>query len=110
MTTAVRATCPGCGQPRQVTVAGTFRRHRKGSADCPGAGTRANGVTPPAPDRGPSGPPPPTEPAASRSCDAGRCNRPSIGWRLFRGQHEWLPVCGLCMDGPDGPTRIHDPA
>lgn len=110
--TAVKATCPGCGQPRQVTIAGVFRRHRRGQATCPGAGQRAAGVTPPTPQRGPSGltgPPPPDEPAAGRSCDAGYCDRPSIGWRLFRGQREWLPVCGLHMDGPPGRTRIHDP-
>lgn len=37
MTALVRATCPGCGQPRQVTVAGVFRRHRRGGITCPGA-------------------------------------------------------------------------
>jgi len=108
----VKATCPGCKRPRQVTVAGTFRRHRKGAIDCPGAGQQATGITPPASRRGPSGltsPTPPEEPAAGRSCDAGYCDRPSIGWRLFRGEREWLPVCGLHMDGPNGWTRIHDP-
>jgi hypothetical protein len=108
----VRATCPNCGKPQHVTIAGTFRRHRKNGTTCPGAGQRAVGVTPPAPHRGPSGltgPPPPDEPAAGRSCDAGHCDRPSVGWRLFRGQREWLPVCGLHMDGPTGRTRIHDP-
>lgn len=112
MTDIVRATCPGCDQPRRVTVAGTFGRHRKGQLTCPGAGRPADGTTPPPSHRGASGltgPPPPDEPADGRSCDAGHCNRPSIGWRLFRGQREWLPVCGLHMEGPAGRTRIYDP-
>ena len=108
----VKAVCPGCKRPRLVTIAGVFGRHRKGGITCPGAGQPVPGVTPPASHRGASGltgPPPPDEPAAGRSCDAGHCNRPSIGWRLFRGQREWLPVCGICMDGPAGRTRIYDP-
>ncbi|MEH0657705.1 hypothetical protein QA860_08160 [Streptomyces stelliscabiei] len=108
-----RATCPGCGKDLQVTLAGTFRLHRREGATCPGAGQRAAGVTPRASHRGPTGltgPPPPDEPAAGRSCDGGHCDRPSIGWRLFRDQPEWLPVCGIHMDGPTGRTRIHDPA
>lgn len=113
MSALVRATCPACGQPRQVTIAGVFRLHRQGQATCPGAGQRAPAsVTPPTSNRGASGltgPPPPDESAAGRSCDGGYCDRPSIGWRLFRGQREWLPVCGLHMDGPAGRTRIHDP-
>jgi hypothetical protein len=113
VTAIVRATCHGCGEQRQVTVAGVFRRHRHGQLTCPGAGERPREtVTPPASQRGPTGltgPPPPNEPADGRSCDAGGCNRPSIGWRLFRDQPEWLPVCGLHMDGPDGRTRLHDP-
>jgi hypothetical protein len=96
----VRATCPGCGQPRLVTTAGLFSRHRKGQQTCPGAGQPATGLT---------GTPPPDEPAAGRSCDAGHCDRPSIGWRLYRGWREWLPVCGLHMEGPAGRTRIYDP-
>lgn len=114
MTNIVRATCPGCGEQRQVTLAGTFRLHRRAGATCPGAGQRpTEPVTLPASRRGPSGltgPPPPDEPAAGRSCDGGYCDRPSAGWRLFRGQREWLPVCGIHMDGPPGRTRIHDPA
>jgi hypothetical protein len=110
----VRAACPGCGQPRQVTIAGVFRLHRKGGVTCPGAGERPReSVTPPSPNRGPSGltgPPRPDDPADGRSCDAGYCDRPSIGWRLFRTHREWLPVCGLHMDGPAGRTRIYDPA
>ena len=109
---AVKATCPGCGRPRLVTVAGTFGIHRKDGGRCPGAGQHAKGVTPPASRRGPAGltgPPPPDEPAGGRSCDAGHCNAPSIGWRLFRDQREWLPVCGIHMDGPNGRTLIHDP-
>lgn len=113
MSTIVRATCHGCGQPRQVTVAGVFRRHRRGQITCPGAGQRPReAVTPPVSHRGPSGltgPPPPDEPAAGRSCDGGHCDAPSVGWRLFRGQREWLPVCGLHMEGPEGRTRIYDP-
>jgi len=109
-----RATCPGCQQPRHVTMAGTFRLHRKDGIRCPGAGQRpAVPVTPLTPKRGPSGltgPPPPDEPAAGRSCDGGYCDAPSVGWRLFRGEREWLPVCGIHMDGPPGRTRIHDPA
>lgn len=109
---AVRAKCPDCGQSRIVTVAGIFGRHRKGGTTCPGAGQPAIGITPPASRRGSTGltgPPPPDEPAAGRSCDAGHCNRPSIGWRLYRGWREWLPVCGLHMGGPAGRTRIYDP-
>lgn len=96
-----------------VTAAGVFRRHRRdrrGMADCPGAGTRpVTAVTapverPPCPDVLP----PPAEPADGRSCDGGHCNRPSIGWRLYRGQPDWLPVCGVHMDGPAGRTRIYD--
>ena len=113
MTGIVRAACPDCGEQRQVTIAGTFRRHRRAGVTCPGAGQRpTEPVDLPAPNRGPSGltgPPPPDEPAAGRSCDGGHCDRPSTGWRLFRGQREWLPVCGIHMDGPPGRTRIHDP-
>lgn len=71
-----------------------------------------NRATPPASRRGSTGltgPPPPDEPAAGRSCDAGHCDRPSIGWRLYRGWREWLPVCGLHMEGPASRTRIYDP-
>jgi hypothetical protein len=95
-----------------VTTAGLMRSHRasrKGMADCPGAGQRptSSPVTPtPAPTR--SGLPPPTEPTFGRSCDGGHCTRPSIGWRLYRGQPDWLPVCGSHMDGPAGRTRIYD--
>ena len=110
------ATCPGCGQERTLTTGGTFRRHRKdrrSMADCPGAGQRPAGAPAPAaqprPTPGRPGPPPPAEPADGRSCDGGHCNRPSIGWRLYRGEPDWLPVCGLHMDGPAGPTRIYDP-
>ena len=109
---AVKATCPGCGQPRRVTVAGVFGRHRRGQLTCPGAGQPAHGVTPLPSQRGATGivgTPPPDEPADGRSCDAGHCDRPSIGWRLFRDQREWLAVCGLHMDGPAGRTRIYDP-
>lgn len=113
MTQVIRATCPGCNEQRQVTVAGTLRLHRRGGATCPGAGQRPiEPVTPPVSRRGPTGltgPPPPDEPAAGRSCDGGYCDAPSIGWRLYRGQREWLPVCGIHMDGPPGRTRIHDP-
>jgi len=113
VTDIVRAVCPGCSQPRRVTVAGVFGRHRRGQATCSGAGQRPPGnITPPASHRGATGltgPPPPDDPAAGRSCDGGYCDHPSIGWRLYRGQREWLPVCGLHMDGPAGRTRIYDP-
>lgn len=112
MTGTARATCPGCGKPRHVTTAGVFCRHRHGGVTCPGAGQRPTGtITPTTRTRasGLTGPPPPDEPAAGRSCDAGHCNRPSIGWRLYRGWREWLPVCGLHMEGPAGRTRIYDP-
>lgn len=104
------AICPGCGQERQVAVAGLMRSHRKGMATCPGAGQRPTSPpTVPLPRPATrSGPPPPTEPTWGRSCDGGHCNRPSIGWRLYRGQPDWLPVCGVHMDGPPGPTRIYD--
>lgn len=109
----VRAKCPGCGEQRQVTVAGTFRRHRRGQSTCPGAGQRpTEPVTPPTSNRGPSGlvtSPPPDEPTYGRSCDGGGCSTPSIGWRWYRDLREWLPVCGLHMDGPAGRTRIYDP-
>ena len=38
-------------------------------------------------------PPAPTEPTGGRSCDAGGCDEPSIGWRWFAVPREWLPVC-----------------
>lgn len=50
----------------------------------------------------------PGEPASGRSCDGGWCDAPSVGWRLYRGRREWLPVCGLHMEGPAGPNRIYD--
>jgi hypothetical protein len=114
VTVTVRALCHGCGQQRGVTIAGVFRRHRDGASTCPGAGQRpTKPVTPPASHRGATGlihdHAPPTEPSYGRSCDAGHCNRPSVGWRLFRTDREWLPVCGLHMDGPAGRTRIYDP-
>ncbi|MBK3630308.1 hypothetical protein JHN59_37045 [Streptomyces sp. MBT49] len=72
---------------------------------------RTAATTPPVPRRGATGltgPPPPDEPAAGRSCDAGNCGQPSIGWRLYRGWREWLPACGPHMEGPAGRTRIYD--
>lgn len=111
---SVYAACPGCGKQRQVTIAGVFRLHRRGQTTCPGAGQRpAGAVVPPVRKRGPDGlttPPPPDEPAAGRSCDGGHCNAPSVGWRLYRGEREWLPVCGIHMEGPAGRTRIYDPS
>jgi hypothetical protein len=104
-----RALCHGCGEQHHVTVAGVFRRHRHGQVTCSGAGEYPQGsVAAAAPRPKPTGPPPPNEPADGRSCDAGHCSRPSVGWRLFRGQREWLPVCGICMDGPAGRTRTYD--
>lgn len=40
-------------------------------------------------------PPPPDEPAAFRSCDAGYCDAESIGWRFYPTPEpgRWLPVC-----------------
>lgn len=112
MTDQTRAVCHGCQQERLVTGAGVFGRHRRGQTTCPGAGERPHGTKTVTPRRAPTGltgPPPPDEPAAGRSCDAGGCDRRSIGWRLFRGWREWLPVCGLHMEGPAGRTRIYDP-
>ncbi|GAA0704666.1 hypothetical protein GCM10010193_69580 [Kitasatospora atroaurantiaca] len=80
---------------------------------CPGSGQRPTGEVRGADSTRPAGtvirPEPPAEPAGGRSCDGGGCNSPSVGWRLYRGWRHWLPVCGLHMDGPAGPTRIHDP-
>lgn len=108
------AECPGCGQERTVTVAGVFRRHRAsrtGMADCPGSGQRP--TSPPAtlpqrPTPTRTGPRPPDEPTFGRSCDGGHCGRPSVGWRLYRGEPDWLPVCGVHMDGRAGRIRIYD--
>jgi hypothetical protein len=43
-----------------------------------------------------------------RSCDGGGCDAESIGWRWYRDVKEWLPVCGLHMDGPPARTRVYD--
>lgn len=107
-----RAPCPVCSQPRQITVSGMLRRHNQGTSLCPGSKQPpAVAVTPPVNIPGPSGPTTPQqpdEPTYGRSCDGGGCDVPSVGWRLFRTHREWLPVCGLHMDGPAGRTRIYD--
>lgn len=108
------ATCHGCGRPHHLTAAGTFRLHRVRGATCPGAGQRPHGpvTTRQATLQPPTTPrhqPPPDEPADGRSCDGGNCNAPSIGWRWYRDLREWLPVCGIHMAGPAGPTRHYDP-
>lgn len=36
----------------------------------------------------------PPEPADGRSCDGGRCDAESVGWRWFTDLREWLPCCG----------------
>lgn len=115
MNGSVFATCHGCGRPRQITISGTFRLHRWGIATCPGAGQRPlKPVAPPASraqnQQGIMRQPAPAEPADGRSCDGGNCDTPSIGWRWYRDLREWLPVCGLHMNGPPGPTRAYDPA
>lgn len=110
----VYGTCPGCGLNRQVTISGTIRLHRNETSTCPGAGQRPlRPVTPPT-SRAKTGQgilrqPAPTEPADGRSCDGGNCDTPSIGWRWYRDLREWLPVCGIHMAGPPGPTRTYDP-
>lgn len=107
------AVCHGCGNPHHVTTGGTFRRHRDGMTTCPGAGQSPRGpITTrqdtPQTTTSPRHPDPPTEPADGRSCDGGHCNAPSIGWRWYRDLKEWLPVCGIHMAGPPGPTRHYD--
>jgi hypothetical protein len=108
------AVCHGCERPRQVVAGGVFRLHRKGTTTCPGAGQRPRGPVAARQEAAPAParlrhPAPPAEPADGRSCDGGGCNRPSIGWRLYRDQPDWLPVCGIHMNGPEGPTRHYDP-
>lgn len=57
-------------------------------------------------------PPPPEEPTGGRSCDAGGCNAPSIGWRYFPQPlpGEWLPVCirDMRVKGVPRLFRVHD--
>lgn len=108
-----KARCSGCGQARHVTTAGLIRRHRDGQRDCPGAGQEPAGdvVTPtaaPAPTDALPAVPAPTEPTWGQACDAGACDAPSVGWRLFHNWRYWLPVCGLHMDGPAGRNRVFD--
>jgi hypothetical protein len=114
MPDTVYAICHGCGKPHQVTVSSTFRLHRNGHATCPGSGQRPTKPVTSPQSRARTGQglirqPAPGEPADGRSCDGGDCDAPSIGWRWYRDLREWLPVCGLHMAGPPGPTRIHDP-
>lgn len=110
-TSMPKARCSGCGQARQVTTAGLMRRHNQGAGICPGAGQLPDGDVPDAAPK-PKGTvlaiPAPTEPTFGRSCDGGRCDAPSVGWRLFRDWREWLPVCGLHMEGPANRTRVYD--
>ncbi|MEZ0090032.1 hypothetical protein [Streptacidiphilus sp. EB129] len=105
-----KARCPGCGLQRQITTAGLIRRHNRRTALCPGAGQPPAGpVTAVATSSASQlAIPAPTEPTWGRSCDGGKCNAPSVGWRLYRGWREWLPVCGLHMAGTPGRTRVFD--
>lgn len=49
---------------------------------------------------------PPDEPSYGRSCDAGRCNAPAVGWRWFTDVREWLPACANDIGGKGVPGRF----
>lgn len=53
-------------------------------------------------------PDPPDHPAAGRSCDAGHCDRPSVGWRYFTDLRTWLPACDECIGGKGVPNWFRD--
>lgn len=114
MTAFPKGVCPGCQQPRQILTSGFVRLHKKpnSTTKCPGSGQAPlDGGRPAAPVPPPGtrlSIPAPTEPTWGRSCDAGDCNAPSVGWRLFRGQREWLPVCGICMGTAPQRARVYD--
>lgn len=101
--------CRACGRRRQVTVEGVIRQHNRGLALCPGSKQLpATQVPPPAHTPNPR-PAPPAEPTYGQSCDGGNCERPSVGWRLYRDRSDWLPVCGQHMAGAPAHCRVYDP-
>lgn len=107
----LRGTCTGCGQPRQLTTAGLIRSHRIRTTVCGGSFKRPveAALGQPQPPDSPRQLPAPDEPSYGRSCDGGGCDAESIGWRWYRDQRHWLPVCGRHMEGPPGRTRVYDP-
>lgn len=50
-------------------------------------------------------PSPPREAAGGRSCDAGWCDEPSVGWRWFPERQQWLSACDRCMSVKGVPAR-----
>ena len=38
-------------------------------------------------------PPPPVADTGGQSCDGGDCDAPSVGWRYYVADRQWLPVC-----------------
>lgn len=48
----------------------------------------------------------PSEAADGRSCDAGNCNQPSIGWRWFTDVRQWLPACESDMSRKGVPPEF----
>lgn len=52
---------------------------------------------------------PPAALAAGRSCDAGWCEQPSIGWRWYPEQREWLPTCLACFRAKGVPPEFKSP-
>lgn len=109
MTTA-RATCTECGQPKYTTSTGLIRSHRIRTSVCGGSFKYPVEGPPPGQQASTDAShlPLPDEPTYGRSCDGGHCDAPSIGWRWYRDQKTWLPVCGQHMDGPPGRSRIYD--
>ena len=114
MTGYPKGVCPSCEQLRQILTSGFVRLHNKPNSTmkCPGsgqaplaAGKAAAPVPPPGTRLSPAAP---TEPTYGRSCDGGGCNAPSVGWRLYRGLREWLPVCGTCMGTAPERARVYD--
>lgn len=114
MTGYPKGVCPSCEQLRQILTSGFVRLHNKPNSTmkCPGsgqaplaAGKAAAPVPPPGTRLSPAAP---TEPTYGRSCDGGGCNAPSVGWRLYRGLREWLPVCGTCMGTAPGRACVYD--
>lgn len=110
MTKHPKGECARCGDEHDLIAGGLVRRHTRGMQGCPGSHQPPVGGLPdqPQPAVSPSLPDPPDEPTYERSCDGGGCEELSVGWRWYRNLKEWLPVCGLHMDGGPSPSRIYD--
>jgi hypothetical protein len=51
-------------------------------------------------------PTPPADPTHGQTCDAGRCDSESVGWRSFTDLKQWLPCCPRCISAKGVPPKF----